>query len=147
MTEEWRRSELWLSQRTDHIHAPIKKLSKLRLLWKTAKRADGVPLFIIEPSPVVYNNFPASFPNKLHYMDTNLNVLNQNIINRLLFSLKFISYPAHQHKGVTSTFTVYLKTGKELIYEVAEEASFRAIRHHNDNLWDTKEQQTFHRML
>jgi hypothetical protein len=73
--------------------------------------------------------------------------LDQDVINGLLLGLKFVPYPAHQHKGVTSTFTVYSKTGKELIYEVAEEAPFRAIRHHNNNLWDTKEQRTFRRML
>jgi hypothetical protein len=127
MTEEWKRSELWFPWHTDHIHAFIKKLNKLRLLWKAAKRTDGIPLLIIKPLPVVYNNFLASSPNKLHYVDTNLNVLNQDIINGLLLSLKFILYPAHQHKSVTSTFTVYSKTGKELIYKVAEKAFFRAI--------------------
>jgi hypothetical protein len=127
MTEEWRRSELWLRWHTGHIHALIKKLNKPRLLWKAAKRADGVSPLIIEPSLVAYNNFPTTSPNKLHYVDTNLNVLDQDVINRLLLSLKFILYPAYQHKGVTSTFTVYSKTGKELIYEVAEEAPFRAI--------------------
>jgi hypothetical protein len=74
-------------------------------------------------------------------MDTNIK-LSMELEFGLLFGLNFIPFPLHQYKQVSSTFTVYSKAGKELIFQYVADIKDYAIID-NTSIFNSSKQRPF----
>jgi hypothetical protein len=78
-------------------------------------------------------------------VDTNIK-LSMELEFGLLLGLNFIPFPLYQYKQVSSTFTVYSKAGKELIFQYVAGIKDYAIID-NMSIFNSSEQRTFRHML
>jgi hypothetical protein len=101
----------------------------------------------LEPSSSKFVNYPATFPNKLHLVDTNIQ-LSPTIQRGLLLGLNFVPFPRHQKKQASTILTAYAKDPKTNLQDVATIGGYKCFMDsHSTKLWSSPEQVAFREMV